>query len=155
MGECRKELEGKPRLDLVPRACMLAFMQEGDVSSYAIALVDDLYDWFERVHDSNVLRSSLRALSTQCSLNDFAAVMELGASKYGPHDWRVGGTASRYFASALRHLVKAFLYGERLDAETGVSHVAHAMANISFLIEWEKSEYLNDDRPYVGDGPQG
>jgi hypothetical protein len=40
----------------------------------------------------------------------------------------------RYYAAALRHL-PAWRGGEELDPESGLTHLAHALANAAFLME--------------------
>lgn len=61
-------------------------------------------------------------------------VLTYGATKYGPDNWRrVPGARWRYLGAALRH-VAAWARGQRLDAESGLPHLAHAAASILFLI---------------------
>ncbi len=51
---------------------------------------------------------------------------------------------SRVLDAALRHLV-AYNSGERIDGESGLSHLAHVATNICFLIEYEKEGLGVDD----------
>jgi len=44
----------------------------------------------------------------------------------------------------MRHLL-AYNDGQRVDSESGRSHLGHAMANIMFLIEMEQSQTGEDD----------
>lgn len=60
-------------------------------------------------------------------------VLTMGANKYGPNNWR-GVESERYYAALLRHLT-AWRKGEMNDSESGLSHLAHAMTNIIFLME--------------------
>lgn len=60
-------------------------------------------------------------------------VLTMGAGKYGPNNWR-NVESERYYAALLRHLV-AWRKGEKIDQESGLSHLAHAMANVIFLME--------------------
>ena len=67
---------------------------------------------------------------------DLVRVLTFGATKYGPHSWRhVPNAQDRYYAAALRHLV-AWRQGEEFDAESGLPHLAHAMCNLVFLLEF-------------------
>lgn len=82
------------------------------------------------------------------ALADVAAVFHLGAEKYSPYNWAGGMPYSRVFNSAQRHLL-AFWAGEDNDPESGESHVAHAMANLLFLLTYLKQPGATDDRPKI------
>ena len=86
----------------------------------------------------------LHLLSTE-ALNQTAAVLKFGAQKYAEHNWRKGFTWSRPLSAALRHIT-AFNNGEDKDPESGLSHLAHAMCCIMFLLEFEKTHPELDDR---------
>lgn len=74
-----------------------------------------------------------------------AEVLTFGAKKYAPHNWRKGFKWTRLFASLVRHLF-AWLRGEDLDPETGKSHLAHAGANVLFLLTFALTKTGTDDR---------
>lgn len=78
-------------------------------------------------------------------LVEISRVLEYGAEKYGPNNWRKGLAWSRLIAAALRHLT-AFNDGEDLDEESGLSHLAHAACCIMFLQEYKKTHPDLDDR---------
>ncbi len=81
------------------------------------------------------------------ALSAMAEVFGLGAAKYGPYNWREHTVSSSvYQAAALRHLM-AWWDGENTDPESGQSHLAHAMACLAIVIDAEKYQKLNDDRP--------
>lgn len=64
-------------------------------------------------------------------------VLTFGARKYSPNGWRsVPDAQQRYLAAALRHL-HARSVGEKYDAESGLRHIDHVMANVAFLAELE------------------
>lgn len=86
----------------------------------------------------------LHLLSTE-ALNQTAAVLAFGAEKYAEHNWRKGFAWSRPLSAALRHLT-AFNAGEDKDPESGLSHLAHAMCCLMFLLEFEKTHPHLDDR---------
>jgi len=86
----------------------------------------------------------LNLLSTE-ALNQTAAVLQFGAQKYAEHNWRKGFAWSRPLAAAMRHIT-AFNAGEDKDPESGLSHLAHAMCCIMFLLEFEKTHQELDDR---------
>ena len=69
------------------------------------------------------------------ALEDVARVLEYGAKKYQPQGWRaVADGHDRYVAAALRHL-HAYAGGERMDRESGLSHLAHAACSLLFALE--------------------
>lgn len=74
-----------------------------------------------------------------------ASVLAYGARKYDRRNWRKGAEWTRFAASALRHLFK-WLDAEDLDDESGLPHLAHAMCNLAFLVEWAKTHPELDDR---------
>jgi hypothetical protein len=64
-----------------------------------------------------------------------AEVLERGAKRYGEDNWRsVPNAKNRYYAALLRHIF-AWRGGEILDPETELPHLAHALANVMFLME--------------------
>jgi hypothetical protein len=64
-------------------------------------------------------------------------VLTYGAKKYGVDNWlHVTDGQARFYAAALRHLL-AWKGGEKLDKDSGLSHLAHAITNIMFLLEKE------------------
>ncbi len=74
-----------------------------------------------------------------------ALVLTFGAKKYAPHNWRKGIAISRLIAAALRHLF-LLLKGEDKDAETGLSHAAHAMCCCMFILWTLENKPAFDDR---------
>ena len=74
-------------------------------------------------------------------------VFTFGAEKYGDFNWRKGLEFSRLFGAAMRHQM-AFWQGQDLDKESGLPHIAHAIANLMMLLEMG-SEW--DNRPYKGE----
>jgi hypothetical protein len=61
-------------------------------------------------------------------------VLERGARKYAPDNWRrVPGWRHRYLDAAVRHLAADAL-GERADPETGLPHLAHATCCLLFVL---------------------
>jgi len=74
-----------------------------------------------------------------------ARVMAFGAKKYEDHNWRKGFKSSRVLGAALRH-VFAYLGGEDLDPETGLSHLLHASCCLQFAYETQLVKPELDDR---------
>ena len=68
-------------------------------------------------------------------VEDAVSVLTFGATKYGEDNWReVPNARRRYFAALLRHVL-AWYRGEKLDPETGLPHLAHALCCVLFLAE--------------------
>lgn len=72
-------------------------------------------------------------------------VMAFGATKYKPHNWRLGLSWSDTYASILRHLL-AFMDGEDIDGESGEPHVVNALCQVLFLTEYYLTGTGTDDR---------
>ena len=69
-----------------------------------------------------------------------AKVLTFGAEKYEPNNWqKVEDGKDRYYSALRRHLA-AYRTGEKVDEESGLSHLAHAACNIMFLMHFEKEE---------------
>ena len=78
-------------------------------------------------------------------LIEIAKVLDFGAAKYKPHNWRGGMKWSRLASALLRHIF-AWLEGEDADEETGLSHLSHAGCCLIFLLEYEARGLGEDDR---------
>lgn len=77
-------------------------------------------------------------------------VMELGAKKYGPYNWREFPVKyTVYIEAAMRHLYAAF-DGEDIDPESNMPHIAHAAACMAILLDALALGNLIDDRPIKG-----
>lgn len=72
-------------------------------------------------------------------------ILTFGAKKYAPRNWETGMLWSRPFGALMRHLW-AWWGGEKLDPETGRSHLWHAGCCIAFLIAYEERGVGTDDR---------
>lgn len=79
-----------------------------------------------------------------------AGVLQLGAAKYGPFNWRKDAVESMtYVHACLRHLM-SWVDGEDLDPESGRSHLAHARACLGIILDAKEVDKLIDDRPFAG-----
>ena len=71
------------------------------------------------------------------AIMEVAKVLTFGAEKYGAENWKeLEDLQNRYLAGALRHIF-AHMDGEKLDPETGLSHMAHALCCLLFKLEIE------------------
>ena len=82
-----------------------------------------------------------------------AAAFQEGALKYGPYNWREKTISSSvYYSAMMRHMNKRW-DGEDCDPDTGVPHVASAIACLMMIPDAESIGMLNDDRPTMGGAP--
>lgn len=88
-------------------------------------------------------------------LEAVARVLDFGAKKYAPDNWRKGIAYTRVYGAVLRHLW-AWWRGEATDAESGQPHLACAACELLFLLEYEigpddERRGRCDDRPEGGE----
>ena len=84
------------------------------------------------------------------AVQHLAAAFKDGGVKYGPFNWREQQVSSTvYYAAALRHLF-AWFDGEDFAQDSGVHHLAHAMACMAIVLDAESVGMLNDNRPTAG-----
>jgi hypothetical protein len=79
---------------------------------------------------------------------ELGKVMEYGSRKYGEHNWSKHADRwawTQLIASALRHIY-AWMSGQNNDKESGLPHLAHALANIAMLLDLTILRKGNDDR---------
>jgi hypothetical protein len=85
------------------------------------------------------------SLLSPLALTQLTRVLDFGARKYAPHNWRKGIDQTRLLSAAMRHLV-AFSSGQDNDPETGLPHMAHVMCCAMFSIELMQSQTNLDHR---------
>jgi len=79
------------------------------------------------------------------ALDEVVKVLTVGAKKYAPDNWKkVPNARQRYIDAAFRHM-SAYASGEKLDDETGKSHLAHAMCCFLFLMAFDLDSSLEKD----------
>lgn len=79
-------------------------------------------------------------------------VLTFGAKKYAAGNWaNVKGWRWRYYRAALGHLY-AWWRGERIDPESGLPHLAHALCSVAFLLEQDLRSARGESVP---DGWEG
>ena len=83
-----------------------------------------------------------------------ALALQVGAKKYGRANWRKYKVFNMiYVDAALRHLY-AYADGEDADPETGISHLAHAAAGLSILLDAQSGGTSIETRTEAGNfGP--
>lgn len=73
-----------------------------------------------------------------------------GALKYGRSNWRaVGIRASIYYDAVDRHMA-AWFEGEDIDPDSGLPHLAHALASIAIIVDAIAGDRFRDDRMVRG-----
>ena len=86
---------------------------------------------------------------------ELGRVMGYGAEKYGVNNWtqHAGRWAwTQLTASALRHIY-VWMRGEDNDPESGLNHLAHALANLAMLLDLVLLKQGEDDRnPVYSEG---
>jgi hypothetical protein len=96
-----------------------------------------------RKDDNDKIRMDLLPFE---SLEAVAKVLTFGAKKYADNNWqKVDNAESRYTGALLRHLSK-HLQGEKIDAESGLSHLSHAATNVLFLVWFEEEKKKNGEK---------
>lgn len=79
------------------------------------------------------------------AIEGLAKVLEFGARKYSPNNWRNGMEWGRILAAAMRHLAD-FAMGRDLDKDSGLPVIDHAMCCLMFLSSYQKTGTGTDDR---------
>jgi hypothetical protein len=80
------------------------------------------------------------------AIDAVADVMTFGATKYSDRGYYGMGLMG-LFAATTRHLT-LWVLGQDSDKESGLSHLAHAGANVLMMIELVLVGECTDDRPY-------
>ncbi len=90
-------------------------------------------------HDSGKLRYDLVPVEAHEAL---AEVFTYGSSKYGDNNWQAV-ESNRYEAALFRHL-NAWRKGEKVDSESGISHLKHALTNVAILLHKEEAAWAKE-----------
>lgn len=82
-------------------------------------------------------------------LEGTADILTYGASKYSQRNWELGIRYGRVFGALMRHLW-AWWRGNKVDNDTGKSHLWHASCCLMFLIAYEARDMGQewDDREW-------
>ncbi len=100
-------------------------------------------------YDSNKVAYHLLPVD---ALDEVARVFTFGAKKYGERNWEKGLAYSRLYRAAFHHMI-AWWSGEKVDAESGMHPLAHAICCAMFILAMEKRGRYKffDDRPTNAD----
>lgn len=73
-----------------------------------------------------------------------------GALKYGRANFRAIGVRASIYVDACRRHLAAWFEGEDLDPDSGLPHLAHALACLAIVVDAQAAGKLRDDRQYPG-----
>lgn len=73
-----------------------------------------------------------------------------GMLKYGRSNWRASGVRSSIYVDAAKRHLDAWFEGEDCDPDSGLPHLAHALACMAIIVDAQAAGNLNDDRCFKG-----
>ncbi len=79
-----------------------------------------------------------------------AMALKNGAAKYGAYNWRDNDVELMTYIGACQRHIGEFMDGQEYAEDSGVHHLAHALACLCILIDAKENGNLLDNRP-----PQG
>lgn len=72
--------------------------------------------------------------------SEVVSILTTGAKKYAADNWKyVDDAQNRYFSATMRHII-SYRTGEKIDPETGKSHLAHAICSLLFLMWFDNNK---------------
>lgn len=84
-------------------------------------------------HDGGKPRMHLLSGYHPSTLIDEVRVLEYGEKTYGKFNWQLVDEAKLRYEDALCRHLHAYVHGQRIDPDTGYSHLAHIRVNAAFL----------------------
>lgn len=77
-------------------------------------------------------------------------VLEFGAKKYAPDNWKKGLHQEEILESMIRHLTEMLDQVKQgkpgIDSETGISHIGHIQCNAMFYNYHERNNSFSKER---------
>jgi Domain of unknown function (DUF5664) len=73
-----------------------------------------------------------------------------GATKYGALNWRVGGAKASIYVDACKRHLDSWMEGQDNALDSGVPHLANALACLAIIVDAQAAGVLEDDRNYPG-----
>ena len=74
-------------------------------------------------------------------LREVVDILTFGVKKYAIDNWKKVTPPERYIDAAFRHFT-SWIEGEKIDSETGKSHLAHAVCNLLFLMWFDNEKKI-------------
>lgn len=96
-----------------------------------------------------MLKPSLSKAPASAILYMALAFMD-GARKYGPFNWREKAVPASIYIDACKRHLDSWFDGEECADDSGLPHLAHALACIGIIIDAKECGVLLDDRPPPG-----
>lgn len=78
---------------------------------------------------------------------EVAKALTLGATKYGPCNWRGSKVEIMTYLGAMKRHIDAVIDGEDIDSESGAHHLGCVAANCAIVIDAQKCNMMIDNRP--------
>jgi hypothetical protein len=79
------------------------------------------------------------------ALKEVVKVLMFGANKYNADNWKiVPGARQRYFDAAIRHITDWFSGKRKVDEESGLNSLAHAICCLIFLLWFDLNSKENE-----------
>jgi Domain of unknown function (DUF5664) len=78
--------------------------------------------------------------------------MTEGALKYGRSNWRAAGVKASIYVDACKRHLDAWFEGETVAPDSGVPHLANALACLAIIVDAQAAGKLVDDRAFNGAG---
>lgn len=75
-----------------------------------------------------------------------------GMGKYGRQNWRKFGVSASVYVDACKRHLDAWFEGEEVASDSGVPHLAHALACLAIIVDSQAQGMLIDNRAYKGEG---
>lgn len=76
-----------------------------------------------------------------------ARAFDDGTRKYGAFNWRGNPVLASVYHDACKRHLDSWFHGNDRAADSGVHHIAHAVACLLILLDAEQQRSLKDDRP--------
>lgn len=73
-----------------------------------------------------------------------------GMLKYGRSNWRASPVRASIYVDACKRHLNAWFEGEDCAPDSGLPHLAHALACLAILVDAQAAGSLADDRMYPG-----
>lgn len=87
-----------------------------------------------RKNDGGKLRIDLIPPEVEFAL---AKILTYGAKEYEDRNWEKGIKYGRVYAALRRHLL-TWIRGEKIDKESHMPHLWHALTNLAFLLTYDE-----------------
>lgn len=97
--------------------------------------------------DAIGIKKSYQSVIPLPVLHEVGLAMLEGALKYRRHNYRVMGVRAGTYYDACRRHIDCWWEGEDIDPDSGLPHLAKAMACLVILRDAHRQGKLTDDRP--------